>query len=239
MCMFPAAANAKPLSSPPPIGQGKQRWLEPRASDLLFEPKARPLPEPKRRPKQAGDDARPPRDNFHGGAPLNDAPLSEWNLHPIVDFGVIRHDRRGSGDFGANRSRGEHSYSHEGIDIAVPPGTLVRAPADGAVEIFDPYRNTPNAGKLDAVQITTEDKRILQIMYVEPMDEVIRAGVVRAGQPIGRSQTLQQVHPPKDAGPITDHIHFQVERRWKPKGQPKDLVDPTEIARQWFYPPKH
>lgn len=38
---------------------------------------------------------------------------------------------------------------------------------------------------------------------------------------------------------MTDHVHFQVERRAVPAGRPKDLVDPTELVRQWLNPPKY
>lgn len=242
MCMFPTPASAKPLPVPPHASKSSPGGpAGPRASDLLFAtPGLRrdPRPRPERRaPQPANDDAPPRRPiNRHGRA-LNDAPLAEWNLHPIVDFGVIRQtDGHGSGAFGANRRDDkEKQRPHGGIDIAVPAGTLVRAPAEGTVAIFDPYRkDTERAGKVMGIQITTEDGRILKIIYVEPMDAIVSGSFVRAGAPIGRSMSLQALYPS-----ITDHVHFQIERRERDDPKSPYLVDPTEITRQWFYPPKY
>lgn len=234
MCMFSELnpSNRFPASSGRRNGSG----LGSRASALPLGDGGS-LEKPKQRTKQAGSPAKPPRLNYQGGAPLNDAPLSEWNLHPIVDFGAIRQlDGQGDGAFGSRRRGGGR---HGGIDIAVPPGTIVRAPAEGFVSRFDPYNGDPaREGKVDGLQITTEDGRILKVIYVEPDDDIIRAGFVRAGQRMGRSQTLQQVHPPTDAGPITEHIHFQVERRARVNRDSPFLVDPTEIVRYWLHPPK-
>lgn len=240
MCMFPTRASAKPLPTPShDPGPSPGGPAGPRASDLLFAtPGLRrdPRPRPERRaPQPASDNAPSRRPNRHGHL-LNDAPLSEWNLHPIVDFGVIRQtDGQGSGAFGASRRDDDQKQrSHGGIDIAVPPGTLVRAPAEGYVSIFDPYKKTARAGKVTGVQITTWDGRILKVIYVEPMDGIVSGGFVRAGAPIGRSMSLQELYPS-----ITDHVHFQLERRERGDAKSPYLVDPTEISRQWFYPPKY
>lgn len=231
LCMFPTVAKPDRLSPLPPADGPIPGRLGAGASDLLFDAKADPLRGLTRRPKQAGDSSIlapiPPN------KPLGDRPLSEWNLHPIVDFGVIRHDPQGSGDFGAGRLHDKEHEPHGGVDIAVPVGTLVRAPADGRVATFD------LGSGLTGIQITTSDERILKVLYVVPDNGIVSGAYVRAGQQIGRSQSLQKKYRPNAVGKMTDHVHFQVERR--PRTDPKSpfLADPTEIVRQWFYSPKY
>jgi murein DD-endopeptidase MepM/ murein hydrolase activator NlpD len=231
--MFPTPASAKPLPTPShDPGPSPGGPAGPRASDLLFAtPGLRrdPRPRPERRaPQPANDNAPSRRPNRHGRL-LNDAPLSEWNLHPIVDFGVIRQtDGQGSGAFGASRrDDNDKQRPHGGIDIAVPPGTLVRSPAEGTVRII-------HEGELPGMQITTDDGRILKVIYVEPMDGIVSGSFVRAGAPIGRSMSLQKQYPS-----ITDHVHFQLERRERDDPKSPYLVDPTELVRRWFHPPKY
>jgi murein DD-endopeptidase MepM/ murein hydrolase activator NlpD len=227
MCIFndPVAPNRFPASS----GRRSDPHRGSRASELLLGDGG-PLGKWKQRPKQAGSEARPPRLNYQGGAPLNDAPLSEWNLHPIVDFGAIRHDRRGSGDFGAPRDKRERA--HGGVDIAVPAGTSVYAPAGGTISII----TLDSAHRITGVQIATDDQRLLKVLYVAPLEGIANGTRVRAGQPIGKSQSLQEKYPPTAAGAMRDHVHFQAERRDQ---DPPALVDPTETVREWLYPPKY
>ena len=111
MCMF--SELNQPNRFPASSGRRNGSGLGSRASQLLLGDSGS-LEKWKRRPKQAGGSAKPPRLNYQGGAPLNDAPVAEWNLHPIVDFGAIRHDRRGSGDFGSSRDDG--ARDHGGVD---------------------------------------------------------------------------------------------------------------------------
>ena len=222
MCMFPTPGKRDRSSPFMPAGGPIPDRDGLRASDLLLAAKPEPRPGLERRPKQAdGGSALAP---VPPDKPLGDRPLSEWDLHPIVDDGTIRGvDSQGSGAFGASRKRGDKREPHGGVDIAVPVGTLVRAPAAGTVAFFHPKPG------LIGIQITTPDKRILKVIYVAPIDRIVVGSFVRPGQPIGHSQSLQQAYPG-----ITDHVHFQVERRDQ---EPADLVDPTEIVRQWFAPP--
>jgi hypothetical protein len=76
----------------------------------------------------------------------------------------------------------------------------------------------------------------LKVIYVSPIDGIVEGTYVRAGQEIGHSQSLQKAYPPTQFGPMTDHVHFQIEKQ--PQGRSKDpyLLDPTPVVRRWLAP---
>jgi murein DD-endopeptidase MepM/ murein hydrolase activator NlpD len=231
MCIFtePTASNRFPASSGrrsgPQFGsRASELLLGDEGSDALTPRLAPPNPSPYQPPI-------PP-----SKPPLADRPLSHWNLHPIVEAGEIRgQDGHGRGDFGASRTGidGKKKPPHGGVDIAVPAGTSVYSPAEGkvAIIILDAVHG------LTGIQITTDDQRILKVLYVAPLEDIVSGVRVQAGQEIGQSQSLQKKYLPNASGKMTDHVHFQVER--KPRVNPDSppfLADPTDVVREWLYP---
>ncbi len=126
-------------------------------------------------------------------------------------------DAWGSGQFGAQRDKGERT--HKGLDIVAKVDDNVYAPFDGdivreAVPYKDDnsYRGIVIKGSGDWIGYE------MKIFYVEGL----LSGGVTKGQTIGKAQNLNIRYPN-----ITNHIHVEVRRN----GQ---LIDPFEIWQMSF-----
>jgi len=113
-----------------------------------------------------------------------------------------------------------------GVDLIAPPGTPVTSPVSGRIAIFDPYgRDATKRGNFSAVQITTDDGYVVRLMYVKP-GELENGQDVEAGDALGTVQPLSKVYPPTEDGPMTNHVHFDIERGGT-------YLDPTPMVKAW------
>jgi murein DD-endopeptidase MepM/ murein hydrolase activator NlpD len=127
----------------------------------------------------------------------------------------------GCGHFGARRMRNGKPYSHEGVDIAVPPGKPIYSPVAGTIirNDIDPYGN----GKFQGTSIRTDDGHVVRILYV---NSHLRKGTrVEPGTPIGTAQDLSPAYPPVGKTRMTNHVHVEVIKNGT-------HVDPTGLLFQ-------
>lgn len=144
----------------------------------------------------------------------------EFQLLPPVDNPVVRNDPAGAGHFGARRGGG--TRTHQGIDILAEPGTEVRAPISGTVNLGQVYGpNHPLVGKFDRIWIDSEDGTRIKMFYVEAAN-LVNGQTIEAGELVGRMQNRAQ----HDKG-MKNHLHVEVHRDGLP-------VDPTEFIHDWF-----
>ncbi len=144
----------------------------------------------------------------------------QLQLLPPVDNPVIRNDPAGAGHFGASRGRGKRT--HKGIDILAEPGTEVRTPISGTVNLGRVYGpNHPLAGKFDRIWIDSEDGTRIKMFYVEAAN-LVNGQTIKAGELVGRMQDRAQ----HDKG-MKNHLHVEVHRDGLP-------IDPTEFIHDWF-----
>jgi murein DD-endopeptidase MepM/ murein hydrolase activator NlpD len=109
-------------------------------------------------------------------------------------------DIHGSGDYGALRGG---DRTHNGIDIACYPGSIIHSIRPGVVTKHGwPYSATDKQ-HLRYIEVTDPAGYRLRYFYVQPIAEINR--VIRAGDEIGISQRLTDVYPG-----ITEHVHFEV-----------------------------
>ena len=110
-------------------------------------------------------------------------------------------DVHGEGYYGAPRG----SRTHNGVDMACCPDSLIKATRRGKVtKIGYPYNpEDAKKGFLRYVQVTDVDGFDHRYFYVRPKvrvgDEVEVDGV------IGKAQDMDQIYPG-----ITPHIHYEV-----------------------------
>ena len=144
----------------------------------------------------------------------------QLQLLPPVDNPIIRNDPAGAGHFGARRGGG--TRTHQGIDILAEPGTEVRAPISGTVNLGQVYGpNHPLAGKFDRIWIDSEDGTRIKMFYVEAAN-LVNGQTIKAGELVGKMQDRAQ----HDKG-MKNHLHVEVHRDGLP-------VDPTEFIHDWF-----
>ncbi len=136
-----------------------------------------------------------------------------------------RKDGRGEGAFGVSRDGGKRQ--HNGIDLVAPPGTQITSPVDGKVVApFDPNGKDPDkAGKLNAIRIETKDGHLVDVLYVDVDKAKFKPGTsISKGEPLGPAQDLSPVYPPNAKGPMTNHIHLQIQKDGK-------FIDPKPLLR--------
>ena len=139
--------------------------------------------------------ARPQEDS-----PRVSVPQPEW-VSPTG--GAVRGcDPRGCGNFTA--SRGPERL-HNATDYAGEPGQVVVAPTSGVVRRLGRPYLPPHDQTLIIIDADTGHQ--VRVLYVEPYDNIRRGVRVRAGQPIGIQQSLQDKHPG-----ITEHVHIDILR---------------------------
>jgi len=130
-------------------------------------------------------------------------------------FGTLirGHDQWGDGAFHASRDGG--SRKHEGIDLAVWPGTPVLAPfACKVIREAIPYANDP---RFSGLLLGLGDGLELKLLYVEPVRELIGRDVA-FGTRIGRVQDLRDKYRE-----ITPHVHVEL---WRDGTR----IDPSQVV---------
>jgi len=112
--------------------------------------------------------------------------------------GVRRSDHWGSGHYGAGRG----NRTHRGVDFAVSPGDEILAPIDGdIVRMARPYADDSRYEGIVIKGTGPWDGIEVRIFYVEGYG----SGAIKAGDPVGRAQNLQQKYPG-----IGNHVHLEV-----------------------------
>lgn len=119
-------------------------------------------------------------------------------------------DAHGSGDFGAPRG----THTHEGVDIVVKEGDIIKSPIDGEV-IRYPF---PYSGDINYKGILIRNKDFeVKIFYLNPTAPI---GKILKGQKIGNAQNIAKRYPSK---PMINHIHLEVRDN---KG---NILNPTKL----------
>jgi len=159
--------------------------------------------------------------------------VTDWGLGPVVpesSWHLRGSDAYGSGAFGAQRRNWKkETYDHQGLDIAVDPGTPILSPADGTIKaITGAYRdskNDPTGGKLKQITVLSTDGHQVQIMYVVPRDGLAVDMAVHAGETIGQADDMTS-----GRNGMTNHIHIQI-----PANAAKTIFhDPTPWVLSWI-----
>ena len=137
-----------------------------------------------------------------GAKPQEDSPgvtvpTPQW-VSP-TGRGVRRCDPRGCGEFGAPRG----DRLHLGTDFVGDPGQLVVAPTSGVLRRSGRVYRHSAAQRLLVIDADTGHE--VKVFYVLPLENVTFGTRVRAGQPIGTQQSLQELYPA-----ITDHVHVEI-----------------------------
>ncbi len=242
-----AQAQASFLGAPRPKGQpfgtlaGGGRRPAPVISDLVHRPQDEPPESETRRTLElrkggegggamllaandAGDD--------EGDDAANDPQTAQAEpegprgfVTPKQNPDIRGQDSHGKGGMNVPRSGGR---THKGVDIVAPPGTPIVSPVDGTVVTpVDPYNSDPaKKGKLSGIRIKTNDGYTVDMFYVDVDQKKFKAGTaIRAGDPIGSAQDLSPMYPPKPAGPMTNHIHLQIQKEGR-------YIDPTPLLKR-------
>ncbi len=138
-------------------------------------------------------------------------------MNPISIMGVLPlrgSDEQGSGYFGAPRRGGR---THNGIDIAAPPGTEILSPIDGKVTKHGyPYKDDLT---FRYIQITSSQNFHHRFFYLDPLLEL--GADAEEGFIIGRVQDLTSRYRG-----ITSHFHYEIKTEWG------EYLNPTELYLQ-------
>ncbi len=130
-------------------------------------------------------------------------------------FGILIRGRDQWGDGAYHASRDGGGRLHEGIDLAVWPGTPVLAPFScKVIREAIPYPNDP---RYSGLLLGLGDGLELKLLYVDPVRELIGQDVAFATR-LGRVQDLRD----KYQG-ITPHVHVELWRGGK-------RIDPSEVV---------
>lgn len=133
-------------------------------------------------------------------------------------------DKWGSGAFGASRG----SRTHEGLDVAVWPGSMVLSIVPGLVADLG-YAYTSGVGNFndsDPFRIITmvgPEGYEIRYFYVMPVVEV--GDEIEEGGRLGFAQNLWRRYPPEKDKIMTPHVHIEIR---DPDG---NLIDPEGFKR--------
>ena len=149
--------------------------------------------------------------------------MSDYDL-PVAGAAIRGPDKFASqgGAYHAARSTSGRSRQHEGIDLVCEAGSVVTAPMPCWYERHaDPYDDKRDAVLLGCVLRLADDRKI-KILYIKPAPHVKPGLLLKRGDIVGYSQSLQHLYPG-----ITDHVHVEL---YSSGGE---RIDPTA----YFFPP--
>jgi len=102
----------------------------------------------------------------------------------------------------------ERRTIHLGIDLFVEPGTPVRAPLDGVVEVLANNRAPQDYGPLVILRHRTSDREEFFTLYGHLSTETLSG--LKLGQRIPRGQEFGRVGKCQENGGWPPHVHFQI-----------------------------
>ena len=102
----------------------------------------------------------------------------------------------------------ERRTIHLGIDLFVEPGTPVRAPLDGVVEVLANNRAPQDYGPLVILRHRTSDREEFFTLYGHLSTETLSG--LNLGQRIPRGQEFGRVGRCEENGGWPPHVHFQI-----------------------------
>jgi len=144
-------------------------------------------------------------------------PTFTWPIGGLSDY-VLRADAYGSGAFGSRRRGGG---SHNGIDVAAPIGTQVRAAKSGTAR-----HGRQRDGMGTYLEVHHHDGSVALYGHLSRM-------VVADGQWVSRGQVIGLVGKSGNARPrrIHPHLHFELRLRGVPLDPLDGYLDGTEVSR--------
>jgi 4-aminobutyrate aminotransferase-like enzyme/Ser/Thr protein kinase RdoA (MazF antagonist) len=130
-----------------------------------------------------------------------------------VNVGVGRYDEARmlytSALFGeSDDATHERRTIHLGIDLFVEPGTPLRAPLDGVVEIVANNTARLDYGPLVILRHETSDGEEFFTLYGHLTRDTLSG--LKVGQRVGRGQVFARVGSAQENGGWTSHVHFQI-----------------------------
>src|SRR5919109_863663 len=102
----------------------------------------------------------------------------------------------------------ERRTIHLGIDLFVEPGTVLRAPLDGVVQILANNANPQDYGPLVILRHETRDGEELFTLYGHLTTDTLTS--LKVGQRVARGQEFGSVGAPEENGGWVPHVHFQI-----------------------------
>lgn len=161
---------------------------------------------------------KPDNENLLKNNPVIDKFRIQQIAAYIVDNQKSRiSDAWGSGQFGAQRNKGERT--HNGLDIVVKSGDKIYAPFRGTIiREAVPYKNDKSYRGIVVKGLGEWAGFEIKIFYTEGL----LSGEVKKGDVIGTAQDLTIKYPK-----ITNHIHVEVTKN-------NQRIDPFEIWQMSF-----
>jgi hypothetical protein len=126
-----------------------------------------------------------------------------------------------SSPFGAKRSY----ETHPGVDIPVPSGTAIKAPADGIVKTANPNHNRQCGGTIDIDYGNGFWSRFCHVKRVD----VSQGSIVKRGQVVGLSGGAEDDPGRGNSG--GPHLHFTLKKDGK-LVDPMNYVDKFDVGTQ-------
>lgn len=121
--------------------------------------------------------------------------------------GVRGCDAYGCGGFGARRTSGGRTYSHQGTDFVSTPGQEVVAPTEAIVNRS--LQVYPGDSRFSGVEVMTSSGETVKLFYMAP-DRSLIGSTVAQGQSLGVAQDLSLKFPVLPTGSMTNHVHVEI-----------------------------